>query len=63
MINSPIKHPVTDIWIAINKVTKEHVFIEYGQRYDQKMFDLITPVTADEVFDLILKQNLTEGRA
>uniref|UniRef100_A0AAU8GJA6 Uncharacterized protein n=1 Tax=Salmonella phage PMBT22 TaxID=3153513 RepID=A0AAU8GJA6_9CAUD len=58
-----MKTPVTDIWIAINKVTKEHAFIEYGQRYDQKMFDLITPVTADEVFDLILKQNLTEVRA
>lgn len=58
-----MKTPVTDIWIAVNKVTKEHVFIEYGQRYDQKMFDLITPVTANEVFDLILKQNLMEVRA
>ena len=50
-----MKTPITDIWLAANTLTKEYVFIEYGQRYDQKMYNLILPVSANEVYDLILR--------
>ncbi|AXC40118.1 hypothetical protein vBSenS3_83 [Salmonella phage vB_SenS-3] len=50
-----MKTPITDIWLAVNTSTKEYVFIEYGQRYDQKMYNLILPVSANEVYDLILR--------
>ncbi|AXC40649.1 hypothetical protein HOT61_gp139 [Salmonella phage S116] len=52
-----LKPPVSDIWLAINKITKKYVFIEYGQKYDQKLYDLILPVSAEEVRDLILKNS------
>ncbi|ASZ77867.1 hypothetical protein HOT53_gp143 [Salmonella phage SH9] len=52
-----MKTPITDIWLAVNTLTKEYVFIEYGQRYDQKMYNLILPVSAEEVRDLILKNS------
>ncbi|QEI25266.1 hypothetical protein [Salmonella phage SE20] len=50
-----MKTPITDIWLAVNTLTKEYVFIEYGKRYDQKMYNLILPVSANEVYDLILR--------
>lgn len=50
-----MKTPITDIWLAVNTLTKEYVFIEYGQKYDQKMYNLILPVSANEVYDLILR--------
>ncbi|ATI16610.1 hypothetical protein [Salmonella phage LVR16A] len=49
-----IKTPIQDVWLAKNRLTGEYVFIEWGMKYDQKVFDLVLPVTANEVIDLII---------
>ncbi|AYN56058.1 hypothetical protein STG2_94 [Salmonella phage STG2] len=51
MLKTPVKH----IWLARNRATNEFVFIDTGMTYDQRIYDLLYSVSAEEVHKLILK--------
>lgn len=50
-----IKKPQRHVWLARHRYTKELVFINTGESYDQGLYDLLFSVSAEEVHTKILK--------